>query len=281
MSKVSRQTAKQNRSSNKQNSGQTAKEDQPLKATTDRTSKPMQAENRQAVDQSTRQGPSAGRATTRQAAKYERRREEQQRREEEKQLAVQRKRLTIVGGIVAAVLVLSVVGYFVYTGYVHPTKGVGLAPTAVPTIVNVSYPPVDSVYCDTLEQTAAHYHAHLSVYINGQQVTIPSQIGIAPDGSCYYWLHSHNTSGIIHIEAPPKHTFTLGNYLDIWAERFSSLRFPSQLNQPGGTGWQIYVNGQLVGGNFYSIVLKPHMLITLAYNSPNAKPDTSYAWNGL
>lgn len=279
MSKVSRQTAKQNRSSNKQNNGQTVKEDQTLKATTDQTLKPVQAGNKQAVDQSTRQGLSAGRATTRQAAKYERRREEQRRREEGKQQAAQRKRLAIVGGIVAAVLVLGIVSYFVYTGYVHPSKGSAQTPAA--TVVNPSYPPIDGVSCDTLEQTAAHYHAHLSVYINGQQVSIPSQIGIAPDGSCFYWLHTHSNSGVIHIEAPPKHTFTLGNFLDVWAERFTSLQFPSQLNQPGGTGWQVYVNGQLVGGNFYTIVLKAHMLITLAYNSPNAKPDTSYAWNGL
>ena len=293
MSKASRQTPKQHRSAGKQSSGQTVKQDrstsnettgqtvkdeQTLKAT-NQNAKPVSTGSKPAVDQPSRQSPPASRAATRQAVKYERRREEQRRREEERQRAAQRKRVAIVGAVVAAVLLLGIMGYFAYTRYAHPTTSSAVAPT--PTIVNPAYPPVANISCDTLEQTANHYHAHLSLYINGQQVALASQVGIAPDGSCFYWLHTHDSSGVIHIEAPARRTFMLGNFFDIWGQHFSQLKYPAELDQPGGPGWQVYINGKLVSGDFHSIVLQPHMLITLAYNSPNAKPDTTYAWNGL
>jgi hypothetical protein len=283
MSKDPRQTAKQNRPINKQNADQTAKEEQSLKAE-NQSSKQVQPGNKQEIDQPSRQDQTAGRQLTRQAAKYERRREEQRRREEERQSAIQRKRIMIVGAIVAAMLVLSVVGYFVYRGYVHPTTGSTRSATATPTLIDPNYPPVDGVPCDALEQTVNHYHAHVSYYINGRQVAPPANIGIAGNPynpSCYYWLHTHAADGIIHIEAPAKRTFTLGNFFDIWGQKFSTLQYPAELDQPGGPGWQIYVNGKLVSGDFHNIVLQSHMLITLAYNSPNVKPITSYAWNGL
>ena len=284
MSNLSRQTAKQNRSTSNEATGQTVKDDPSLKATSQNTKQAVAA-SKPAVDQPSKQNPSAGRATTRQAVKYERRREEQRRREEERQQAAQRKRLTVVSIVVVAVLLLGVVGYFAYTNYVHPSAGAKANATATPTLVDPNYPSVDGIPCDALEQTVSHYHAHVSYYISGRQVKPPANIGIggsAPyNPSCFYWLHTHAPDGVIHIEAPAKRTFTLGNFFDIWGQKFPTLQYPAELDQPGGPGWQIYVNGQLVGGDFHSIVLQPHMLITLAYNSPNVKPDTSYAWNGL
>jgi len=216
---------------------------------------------------------------TRQAVKYERRQEDKRRRQEEQRRAARRKMNTIIGIVAIVVLLLGGLGYFVYTNYVHPS--VNVVPTVVPTFVNPNYPPVDGISCDTLEQSASHYHAHLSVYVNGQHVALAAQIGIAPDGSCFYWLHTHTNDGIIHIEAPPQHTFTLGNFLDIWGQKFINQNYASQLDQPGGPDWKIWVNGQPVDGDFHSIVLKSHLLITLAYNSPDVKPDTTFNWNGL
>jgi len=284
MSKASRQPAKQNRPTNKQDTVQTPKEDQTPKAT-NHSSKQVQPGNKQEIDQPSRQNQTAARQPARRAAKYERRQEEQRQREEERERAVQRKRFTIIGGIVAAMLVLSIVGYFGFTRYVHPTTGSTPSATATPALIDPNYPPVDGVPCDALEQTVNHYHAHVTYYINGRQVSPPANIGIAGSNpynpSCFYWLHTHAADGIIHIEAPAKRTFTLGNFFDIWGQKFSTLQYPPQLDQPGGPGWQIYVNGKLVSGDFHNIVLQSHMLITLAYNSPNVKPETSYAWNGL
>jgi hypothetical protein len=66
---------------------------------------------------------------------------------------------------------------------------------------NAAHPPINEAPCDTLEQGGYDIHAHLTIYVNGRYVTIPKGIGIAPDGSCFYWLLTHTSDGIIHIEA--------------------------------------------------------------------------------
>lgn len=137
---------------------------------------------------------------------------------------------------------------------------------------------VDQIPCDQTEQVASHFHAHLSIIIAGQPILIPAAIGIASQG-CLYWLHTHTTDGILHIEAPHPLALTLGNFLDIWKQRFSQSAYPSVLDQT--TGWQAYVDGKSYSGNFRAITLKAHMLITLAYQSPGVQPDAVYNWANL
>ncbi|HEX4207230.1 MAG TPA: hypothetical protein VHZ51_24135 [Ktedonobacteraceae bacterium] len=98
------------------------------------------------------------------------------------------------------------------------------------TSANSTYAPLNGISCDSTEQLNYHVHAHLSLYINGHQVQVPQHIGIASDGSCIYWLHTHDTSGVIHIEAPSQRTFVLGTFLQLWSQRFPQLSYPTQLN---------------------------------------------------
>jgi hypothetical protein len=151
--------------------------------------------------------------------------------------------------------------------------------TAVSPPVNSAYPAVDGISCDAGEQLAYHIHAHVSIYINGKLSNVPQYVGIASDGTCYYWLHTHDTSGVIHIESPTQKDYMLGNFFDEWSQRFSSLGYPSELDLT--SGWQVWVDGKPYSGDFHNIPLTAHKLITLAYNSPGVKPDTTYAWNGL
>ena len=66
-----------------------------------------------------------------------------------------------------------------------------------------------------MEQLAYHVHAHLQVFVDGQPRVLPAGIGIpqpvsqqTPEGPfvgsgrCFYWMHTHTTDGIIHIESP-------------------------------------------------------------------------------
>ena len=203
--------------------------------------------------------------STRQRTRQERRREEQLRRVEERRRAARRKRITIAGIIAAGVLLVA--------GLVYLVIAQGQTPA------NAAYPPIDSATCDSNEHFDVHIHAHVSIYIDGKPVTIPAQVGIVSDSSCLYWLHTHTSDGVIHIEAPNGFSITLKNFLDIWGKRFPQLNYPSQLSDP--SGWQVYVNGKPYTGNFQTIPLQSHTLITLAYNSPGVKPDTTFDWNGL
>ena len=70
--------------------------------------------------------------------------------------------------------------------------------------------------CDGLEHTQVHYHAALQILDQGLAVPIPTTLGRT--SSCYYWLHMHSgESGIIHVEAPSDHQFTLGDFFQVWS----------------------------------------------------------------
>jgi len=204
--------------------------------------------------------------TARQQSRQGRRREEQRRREEEQRRAARRKRNTTVGIITVAALAVVV-------GLVYLVIAQSRTPA------NAAYPPIDNVSCQSTEQGGIHVHAHVTMYVNGTKTSMPANVGIAPDGSCLYWLHTHDDSGVIHIEAPAGISLIFGNFLDIWQQRFQQLGYPSQLSD--STGWQVYVNGKPFTGDFRTIALQSHTLITLAYHSPGVQPDTNYNWNGL
>src|SRR5712692_6653828 len=203
--------------------------------------------------------------TTRQLTRRERRREEQQRREEERRRAARTKRITTISIIAVGVLAVVVLVYFLIVQRQTPA--------------NAAYLPIDTVSCDNGEHGDFHIHAHVTIYIDGKVAAIPANVGIAPDGSCLYWLHTHSSDGVIHIEAPSGFSITLKNFLDIWEGRFPQLGYPGQLDQTDG--WQVYVNGKPFKGDFHRIPLQAHTLITLAYNSPGVQPDTNFNWNGL
>lgn len=229
--------------------------------------------------------PAPGKAQSRDAAKYERRQTERQQR----YLAQQRARRTRVLAWTIGILLIVVIGgsvsFWIYQAR-QPARASN-STTAAPFQENVfdaSYPPVDNVYCDQLEQSVEHIHIYVTMYINDQPQNIPQGVGIAQgqqggNATCFYWLHTHDTSGVVHIEAPAQEPFTFGQFLDEWNQQFQSLGFPSQLLLT--SGWTIWVNGKVYHGSLTSIPLTAHNIITVAYNSPRAKPATTYAWNGL
>ena len=100
---------------------------------------------------------------------------------------------------------------------------------------------VDGVECAPVEQLAYHIHSHLQVYVNGQSRTLPGAIGIVGPApaqqtprarstravSPIYWLHTHTSDGIIHVESPTVRVYTLGNFFDEWGQPLSRTRVAS------------------------------------------------------
>ncbi len=92
--------------------------------------------------------------------------------------------------------------------------------------------PVDGIPCETSEQVAMHVHTHLTVIVRGKVVQVPEYIGFAPSAGtiCLYWLHTHDASGIIHIEAadasaPSGGPYTLGMFFDIWGQHSAQTKW--------------------------------------------------------
>jgi hypothetical protein len=61
---------------------------------------------------------------------------------------------------------------------------------------------------------AEHIHPLLTINIDGQNVPIPAGIGIGPDGNLP--IHTHDSSGIIHVESTKKLPFRLQDFFTIW-----------------------------------------------------------------
>lgn len=127
--------------------------------------------------------------------------------------------------------------------------------------------PVDDIPCQATEGVQLHIHSHLSILVNGTQVQIPALIGIEPmntyPGECLYWLHTHDASGIIHVEAgavsaPDGGPFDLGNFFDIWGQ-------PLTRSQVGPFKGNVtaFVNGVPYSGDLKKIPLRAHQRITL------------------
>jgi Zinc-finger of C2H2 type len=134
---------------------------------------------------------------------------------------------------------------------------------------------IDGIGCNSMEQFAMHIHAHLDIIINGVYFLVPSQIGIP--SSCFYWLHTHDESGIIHIEAPMHRDFTLGQFFDIWGKKLSNdqiFNYVANANNP----LNVYVNGTKVPGgtNYRDIKLNAHDEIAIVYGTPPSTIPSSY-----
>ena len=124
---------------------------------------------------------------------------------------------------------------------------------------------IDGIECAEAEQFAFHIHTQFNITINNQSYPIPAGIGIIPN-NCIYWMHTHDESGLIHIESPIKKEFTLGQFLDIW-NRFNSSDTVVQYitnNNINGT-ILVYINGTQMNNStdYRDIELKDRGNITL------------------
>ena len=91
------------------------------------------------------------------------------------------------------------------------SDGVPIAPT-----VSGFGEPVSAVSCDAGGHDAAyHIHSQLAIILpDGTRADVPADIGIS--GRCMYWLHTHDTTGQLHVEAPDETLATLADFLEIW-----------------------------------------------------------------
>ncbi len=149
--------------------------------------------------------------------------------------------------LIAIGVFAAIVGGIAYYGYEADT-----------TVVS-AFALIDGIPCETKEYLTFHIHAHLDVFVDGHTYAVPAFIGIK-DKTCLYWLHTHNSDGIIHIEAPQTQDFELSQFLDVWKSTGST---PAPSGDP-----IIYINGQVVSTTLANTKLNAHDEIVLVYGTP-------------
>jgi hypothetical protein len=123
----------------------------------------------------------------------------------------------------------------------------------------------------SMEGTVLHHHEHLDLFVTGHRVTVPALIGIDERAGFLTELHTHDPSGIIHVESPVQRSFTLGQFFCEWGVKLNANclgRYRGEL------AW--WVNGRRMHGNPASLPLRQHQEIVIAAGRPPRAVPASY-----
>jgi len=115
-------------------------------------------------------------------------------------------------------------------------------------------------------QTFALY-THVSIILNNEAQSIPGDVGASPQGNthCFYTLHTHNSSGLVHVTPTAAGTFTLGNFFQIWKQSLTNTNLagieglPIEIFVTDGT-----TTTKVEEADWSNIEMKDHREITIS-----------------
>ncbi|MBM7472931.1 hypothetical protein [Subtercola frigoramans] len=61
-----------------------------------------------------------------------------------------------------------------------------------------------------------HLHSHVSITVDGVPQVVPANVGIDEKTQVTLPLHTHEATGILHVESPIQRTFELGEFFAEW-----------------------------------------------------------------
>ena len=100
----------------------------------------------------------------------------------------------------AAIAAIALAGFLVFLGQIFAVRSLAGAAHPPAKAGDAAIPGATVIHCTPVEQLATHYHFALLIHEDGRVVTLPAGTGIEP--LCIYWIHVHDGSGIVHVEAP-------------------------------------------------------------------------------
>jgi hypothetical protein len=194
-------------------------------------------------------------------------------------------RTWLIGGLVAIVVILGIVLGIVLSGggkksatssKVIPWASIPGLQTGAPPWNNSS-----AVLADRLpilglsalgaEGSVVHIHQHLDIYVNGKKTQVPALIGIDTNSGFLTELHTHDTSGILHVESETKRDYVLGQFFGEWGVKLTANCLGTYC---GSLKW--WVNGKRMIGNPAQLILKAHQEIVIATGKAPDKVPSSY-----
>jgi len=123
------------------------------------------------------------------------------------------------------------------------------------------------------EAFALHIHQHLDLFVDGKMVVVPAGIGINQAEGFISTIHTHDETGVIHVESPTVETFTLGQFFDIWGVRFTASCIGSYCADDTNS-LKVYSNGTLYTGDPRMLPLSAHEEIVIVYGTNAQAPKT-------
>ncbi|MDB5195586.1 MAG: hypothetical protein JWO84_770 [Parcubacteria group bacterium] len=125
------------------------------------------------------------------------------------------------------------------------------------------------------EGTALHTHQHLDLIVHGKAVEVPAEIGVHDAFPTFISpIHTHDTTGIIHVESPTVQKFTLGQFFDIWGVRLTDTCLGGYCSDATNT-LAFYVKGAPYTGDPRAIELTEHEEVAVVYGTASEMPTST------
>lgn len=118
-----------------------------------------------------------------------------------------------------------------------------------------------------------HVHARLAIYAEGQKLPVPTNIGLT--SGALSALHTHDDTGLMHIEADAPFEVKLSDFFTIWGVKFTDTQVGGYKNDETKT-LQVFVNGKKVDSPANYVVQAKDTII-VGHGTPDSFPtnDTS------
>jgi hypothetical protein len=119
------------------------------------------------------------------------------------------------------------------------------------------------------EGEVVHIHQHLDLFVDAKRVSVPANVGIGP--AFISPLHTHDQTGILHVESPTASSYGLGQFFAVWGVRLDRGCIGASC---AGAGKQlrVWVDGAPLHADPTRIVLAEHQEIVLALGTPAQMP---------
>ena len=156
--------------------------------------------------------------------------------------------------------------------------------------------PIDKIPCSPTEYlNDYHVHMYLGIVYKGRQIAVPDAIGMKGPGpeqngyistaGCFYYIHTHDASGMIHVESPnslpPSATvYKFKDVLAVWGMKYSRTSFgpfrgelrifignPTSLGETQVSHYTQFKNASQLG----TIAVKSHEVIWIEIGKPVTK----------
>ena len=103
---------------------------------------------------------------------------------------------------------------------------------------------ITSVCIDEHNPKLTHTHANLSIEIDGEKYHVGPNVGIS-DSMCdgMRGIHTHDDTGILHIETPSPMDAPIGAVFEIWGKEFSESQIIDSIVDENSE-IVMYVNGE-------------------------------------
>ncbi len=158
---------------------------------------------------------------------------------------------------------------------------------------------IDNVPCEPVMSNNYHIHVFVGIYYQGQELALPTATGIVEPEidslgddnygtQCFYFTHTHDSTGILHIESdnagvvetvPKDSHFALGQYFQVWgvSVSYSGWNLFGQFGPYGGP-MEVLTSGQVFRGDTSGKAgaTVPESDLTPYYGDPNQIPLWSH-----